>query len=423
MQAIVAIGTLLLGVSIILAGNGLLGTLLGVRGEIENFASGTLGLVMAGYFLGFVIGTFFIPNMIRRVGHIRMFASLASIASVITLMHGLLIHPLPWFGLRVLAGICIVGIYIVMESWLNEQTPNDQRGHVFSAYMTVTLVGLGLGQMLLLTGEIESLHLFATAAILFSIGLVPVAMTRVSEPRLSESQRLGLRALYRISPLGVVTCVFSGVSAGALWGLGPVFASALGLGSGGIAGFMALTILAGILMMWPIGRLSDRFERRRVLTWVCFLAAAAASVAYFLIQIQAEWILLGGFLWGAFGFSIYALAAAHTNDHVEPSQMLEVSSSLQLLWGSGAIAGPIIAGYLMQFMGPETFMPFLALAALAPGLFARYRMTVSDAVPEEDQGDWVPQFATSPVALEMLPESEEEDDRDEHLASDRVNRD
>ena len=412
MQSIIAIGTLLLGIAIILAGNGLLGTLLGVRGELEAFASGTLGLVMSGYFAGFVIGTFFIPNMIRRVGHIRMFASLASIASVITLMHGLFVHPLPWFGLRLLAGICIVGIYIVMESWLNEQTPNDQRGHVFSAYMTITLVGLGIGQLLLLAGDPQGLYLFAIAAILFSIGLVPVALTRVTEPRVAESQRLGLRALYRVSPLGVVACVFSGIGSGAFWGLGPVFVSSVGLGSGGIASFMALSILAGMLVMWPVGRLSDRYERRRVLTWICFLTALAAVAAFLLLRIQTEWILLGGFLWGAFSFSIYALAAAHTNDHVEPSQMLEVSSSLQLLWGSGAIAGPIIAGYLMQFLGPETFMPFLAAAALAPGLFARYRMTVSEPVPEADQGDWVPQFATSPMALEMLPDAHEGDEID-----------
>lgn len=410
MQAITAIATLLFGIGIILAGNGLLGTLLGVRGEMEGFSSGLLGLIMSGYFLGFVAGTFFVPGIIRRIGHIRMFAALASIASVITLAHGLFVHPLPWLLLRMISGVTIVGLYIVIESWLNEQTPNEQRGHVFSAYITTTLIGMGIGQLLLLAGDIDSLQLFALGSMLLSLGLVPVALTRVSEPVIKPAHRLGLGALYRVSPLGVVGCVFAGLGAGAFWGLGAVFAASIGLGPGGIAGFMGLTILGGIVMMWPVGRMSDRFERRTVLMWVCVLSSLAATLATVLTTIEPTWVLFGGLAYGAFGFSIYALSAAHTNDHVEPEQMLEVSSSLQLLWGSGAIVGPIAAGLLMQYTSPTALLPFMAVAALIPGIFARYRMTVRPPVPDEDQGDWVPLMATSPVALEMLPENEEEDD-------------
>jgi MFS family permease len=410
MQAITAIATLLLGIGIILAGNGLLGTLLGVRGEMEGFSSAILGLVMSGYFIGFVLGTFFVPGIIRRVGHIRMFAALASIASVITLMHGLFVHPVLWLLLRLVSGVTIVGLYIVIESWLNEQTPNEQRGHVFSAYITTTLIGMGIGQILLLAGDISSLHLFALGSMLLSLGLVPVALTRVSEPTIKDAHRLGLGDLYAVSPLGVVGCVFAGLGAGAFWGLGAVFAAGIGLPPSGIAGFMGLTILGGIIMMWPVGRLSDRFERRMVLMWVCIFSSLAAALATALTAIEPTWVLFGGLAYGAFGFSIYALSAAHTNDHVEPEQMLEVSSSLQLLWGSGAIAGPIVAGLLMQFTGPESLLPFMAVAALIPGVFARYRMSVSKPVPAEDQGDWVPLMATSPVSLEMLPENEADDE-------------
>lgn len=412
MQAITAIATLLLGIGIILAGNGLLGTLLGVRGEMEGFSSAILGLIMSGYFLGFVLGTFFVPGIIRRVGHIRMFAALASIASAITLMHGLFVHPVLWLLLRMVSGVTIVGLYIVIESWLNEQTPNDQRGHVFSAYITTTLIGLGIGQVLLLAGDISSLHLFALGSVLLSLGLVPVALTRVSEPTIKPAQRLGLKALYAASPLGVVGCVFAGLGAGAFWGLGAVFAAGIGLGPAGIAGFMGLTILGGIIMMWPVGRLSDRFERRTVLMWVCILSAMAAALATALTAIEPTWVMLGGLVYGAFGFSIYALSAAHTNDHVEPEQMLEVSSSLQLLWGSGAIVGPIAAGLLMQFTGPEALLPFMAVAALIPGIFARYRMSVRAAVPEDEQGEWLPLMATSPVALEMMPHEDDLDRED-----------
>ncbi len=403
MHAIFAIATLLAGIGVILVGNGLLGTLLGVRGELEGFSSSVLGIVMSGYFIGFVLGSQFIPGIIRRIGHIRMFATLASLASVITLLHGLLVHPLPWFLLRLLSGLCIVGLYIVIESWLNAQTPNEQRGHVFSAYMTTTLMGLALGQMLLLVSDIQGLQLFALCSILLSLGLVPVAMTRVNEPVLVESPRLGLRALYQLSPAGVVGAVFSGLGAGAFWGLAPVFAAGIGLPPVKIAGFMSLTILGGVLMLWPVGRLSDRYERRRVLLWICLLAATAAAGARLLLELGPAWILLGGFLWGVFGFSIYALSAAHTNDHVEPAQMLEVSASLQLLWGSGAILGPLVAGALMQSIGPTALLPFMAVAALIPALFTRYRMTVRPPVPEQSRHDWLPQTGIGSAAALELP--------------------
>lgn len=407
MQAVISIFTLLLGVAIILAGNGLLGTLLGVRGQMEAFSSATLGFIMAAYFAGFVVGTFWVPKMIRRVGHIRMFAAMASVVSVTTLTHGLFVHPAVWMVLRLISGLCIVGLYIAIESWLNEQTTNEQRGHVFSAYMTTTLIGLGIGQGLLLFGDAANLHLFALASVLLSLGLVPVALTEVKEPPIVEAARLGLRKLYAISPLGVVGCIFSGVGSGAFWGLGPVFASGIGLDPAGIAGFMGLTVLGGIVMLWPVGRLSDRYPRRNVLMWVCVLTSMGAAGAMWLVAYWPEAVMLGGFAYGAFAFSIYSLAAAYTNDHLDRSQMLEVTSSLQLIWGSGAIAGPIIAGVLMARFGPESLLPFIAVAALAPGIFARYRMAVSKTVPMEDQGDYLPQFATSPAAIEMYPEEEE----------------
>ena len=416
MQAIIAIATLLIGMAVLLAGNGLLGTLLGVRGELEGFSNAMLGFIMGAYFFGFVAGTLVIPKVIRRVGHIRMFAALASVASVATLLHGLLVFPAFWMLLRVVSGMCIVGIYIVIESWLNSQTDNESRGHVFSAYMTTTLIGLGIGQVLLLAGDIDTLFLFALASVLLSIGLVPVALTRVLEPVIQDAGRLSLVELYNISPLGVVGCVFAGLGTGALWGLGPVFAAGIGLGSAGIAGYMGLTILGGILFMWPVGKLSDRFERRRILMWTCVATALAASVALWLTRIDTSWVLIGGFLYGAVGFSIYSLSVAHTNDHIDSSQMLETTSSLQLLWGCGAVVGPIGAGMLMQWTGPMAFLPFLAVAALIPALFARYRMSVSAAVSAEDQGDFVPQVATSPVALVMHPEqvdASEGESRDE----------
>jgi MFS family permease len=418
MRAITSVITLLFGIGLLLMGNGLVGTLLGVRGGIEGFSTSVLGLIMAGYFSGFVAGTFLVPRMIRASGHVRTFAALASLCSITVLLHGLYPVPSVWFVARAAAGVCIVGIYIVIESWLNEQTSNEQRGHIFSAYMTTTLVGLGIGQLLLLAGDVSTLQLFALASVLMSVGLVPVALTRVPEPPVVEAHRLGLTRLYQASPLGVVGALFAGVGTGAFWGLAPVMAAGVGLDPAGISGFMSLSILGGALMMWPIGHLSDRFDRRKVLAWVCLITGVAALGALWLVEIDTRMILAGGFLYGATGFSMYSLSASHTNDHVQTEHMLEAASSLQLLYGVGAIVGPLAAGALMQWIGPLTLLPFIGLAALVPAGFARWRMWVRPPVPLEDQGDWVPQFATSPAALEMYAEAMEDEEIEREILAD-----
>ncbi|NEZ02734.1 MFS transporter [Wenzhouxiangella sp. XN201] len=423
MRSIVSVTTLLFGIGLMLAGNGLIGTLLGVRGGLEGFSSSVIGLIMAGYFCGFVAGTFIVPRLIRGVGYVRTFSALASICSVTVLLHGLYPNPIVWFVVRAAAGICIVGIYIVIESWLNEQTTNEQRGHIFSAYMTTTLVGLGIGQLLLQTGDISTLQLFALGSVLMSLGLVPVAFTPVKEPPLVEAHRLGLRKLYQASPLGVIGALFAGVGTGAFWGLAPVMAAGIGLDPAGISAFMALSILGGALVMWPIGRLSDRLDRRKVLAWVCLVTGAAALGALWLISWDTRLILVAGFLYGATGFSMYSLSAAHTNDHIETEHMLEATSSLQLLYGSGAIVGPLTAGFLMQWIGPTVLLAFMGVTALVPAGFARWRMWVRPPVPLDDQGGWVPQFATSPAALEMHPDQEDEVANGESGAQDAVQTD
>lgn len=410
MRGITSIATLLFGIGLMLTGNGLIGTLLGVRGGMEGFSSVTLGLIMAGYFSGFVAGTFVVPRLIRNAGYVRTFTALASICSVTVLLHGLYPNPVVWFVVRAAAGICVVGIYIVIESWLNEQTDNEQRGHIFSAYMTTTLIGLGIGQLLLQAGDVGTLQLFALGSVLMSLGLVPVALTRVPEPPMVEAHRLGLRKLYGASPLGVVGALFAGVGTGAFWGLAPVMAAGIGLDPAGISSFMALSILGGALVMWPIGQLSDRLDRRTVLAWVCLVTGVAAIGALWLIAWDTRLILVAGFLYGATGFSMYSLSASHTNDHIGTEHMLEATSSLQLLYGAGAIIGPLTAGFLMQWLGPTALLAFMGAAALVPAGFARWRMWVRPPVPLDEQGDWVPQFVTSPAALEMYPEAEEDDE-------------
>jgi len=262
---LVSISTLLLGIGIVLLGAGMLGTLLGMRAGLSGFGPLTAGLIMSGYFVGYIIGTYQCPMLIRRFRHIRVYAAMAALGSIIALLHGLFVNPWIWGGLRVLSGICMVGLYMVIESWLNEQSPTHLRGKVFAVYMTVTLVAMAIGQFLILAGDINSLNLFALASMLFSLGLVPITFTRVREPVSVPRAHLGLRHLHEVAPLAVAGAFICGICASALLGMGPIFAQRVGLSTAGTALFMSITILGGAVLQWPVGHLSDTRDRRKIL--------------------------------------------------------------------------------------------------------------------------------------------------------------
>ena len=408
MKSVTKVWTLLAGMLIMLAGVGLLGTLLGVRGTAEAFSVSRLGIIMSGYFAGFVIGPFVIPGLVRTVGHVRVFAAMATLLSACALLHGLLVTPVTWFVLRLLAGVCVVGIYVVIESWLHTQSSNEQRGYLLSVFMTCTLVGLGLGQLLLLTGSSASLDLFAIASVLLSLGLLPVAMTRVQEPVLSVTERQGLGKLLQISPLAVTGCLCSGLVAGAFWGLAAVVIFSIGMSDNDVAWFMGTTLLGGVLLTTPVGKLSDRFPRRRVLMWISLLTALACVLIWWLLAEHSVWLLYGAFAYGAVTFNIYALSAAHANDLAAPEHALETNAGLQLIWGIGASIGPLLGGWCMQIFGNLSLFLLMAVAAALPAIYGVWRLLRRTAVLVTEQNDYVPQFVTSPSALELYPEPEAE---------------
>lgn len=368
LKVILSVLSLLLGIGCLLVGLGALSTLLGVRAGIELFGPRVTGVVMAAYFLGFIVGNYLCPPLIRRVGHIRAFAAMAAIVTAAALLHALLVHPFVWFVLRIITGASMMGLYMVVESWLNAITPNERRGQVFAVYMTTTLLALAAGQYLITTGEISSTRPFALAAIFLALALVPIALTRIDQPVAVETPHLSLRTLFEAAPLGAAGALFAGAGTGAFWGMGPLFAHRIGLDSNGVALFMSITIAGGVLLQWPIGRLSDKSDRRRVLAIVSLFAIGTALVIYAFALYNHTLLYLFTFFYGGFAFTLYSLSVAIANDHLGREQVLEASRTLLLLHGIGAAAGPVLAGLLMAPLGPGA-LPLFFAAVLTPLAF------------------------------------------------------
>ncbi len=397
---------LLIGLGLLLVGIGLLGTLLGVRATVASFSNLEIGLIMAGYYVGYVVGTQVAPRVIRNVGHIRSFAAFAGLAAAASLAFGLVIHPAVWLALRVVSGLCVVALYVVVESWLNEQSAGPARGRIFSTYMMSTLIALGAGQFLLLVGDVNELTLFALATITISLGVVPIAITRVTEPRIEVAAPFHLRQLIEISPLGVVGSFAAGVVNGAFWGMAPVFGQRLALDEIEIALLMSATILGGALLQWPVGHLSDRMDRRTVLILASLATAGVAAVGGFIVINGYPGLIPVSGVYGGLMFSLYGISVAHTNDHMHHEHILEATRGLLLVYGVGAFCGPLLGGLAMQLSGPVGLPGVSAATALLLALFGLYRLTRRAAPPAEEQTDYVAMVRTTPVALEMHPEAD-----------------
>lgn len=368
-------------VALLLTGGGLLTTLVGVRMSEEAFALEVIGIVTACYSVGFVLATRVCAGIISRVGHIRSFAAFAALAAISTLVYPMLISPWLWAGLRLAYGFSLAGLYMVTESWLNDRTPTDRRGQVLGGYSTVTYVALGGGQFLLLTGRPGGFELFSLAAMLIAAAVVPVTLTRIASPELPVVERVGIRALFDASPLGVVGSALAGMIAGAFLGLAPVFARDSGFSDTGIAMLMGLSILGGFLLQWPIGHLSDRFNRRDVLMGVSF-AMMACSLAIVSATGRSEVAVVAlAILWGGLAFTLYPIALSLANDFLEPREMLGASAGLLLVHGVGMIAGPLLASQLMAWLGPAGLFWALAGVGFVLGSFAWLRQRVGPPIP------------------------------------------
>ena len=412
-----SLSTLFLGVGLLLVGVGLLFSVLGLRAGVAQFSSITLGLVTSAYYAGFVAGTFACPILIRKVGHIRAFAAMASLASTMPILHALWIDPWFWGVLRFITGVCMVGLYIVIESWLNALAPNALRGRLFAVYMAVNFVALALGQWLILVGDRLGFVPFAMVSVMFSFALLPVTMTKVDEPAPVQAPKFSLRSLYDASPLGMAAAVASGLITGAFYGMGTVFGKAAGFSDAGVASFMAAAILGGAIFQWPVGIFSDRHDRRVVLLWVCVLGAGVTLLGFVLAHYAVDALLPLALVFGGLIFSMYGLGVAHVNDVIDSSRLVEFTGGLLLLHGVGAAIGPVLAGTVMDVAGPSSLMLFYAAVMGAMALYTVKRLRYFPPVPAEQKADFVAMGGGSQAVLQMDPRTLPEEGSSASLAA------
>lgn len=370
---------LLISVSILLTGQGLQGTLLPVRASLEQFPTLAIGAMGAAYFIGFTVGCMRGGELVRRVGHVRVFLAMSALASASPLIHALAIQPLVWGLLRLVTGFCLAVLYVVIESWLNERSTNETRGIVFSTYAMITLTVLAIGQMLTLLYDPADFELFIIASVLVSLGAVPIALSTSPSPEQPQSATVDIPRLFEISPSGALGCLVAGLANGAFWSLAPVFTASVSSGTELAAWFMTSAVVGGAITQWPIGLLSDRLSRRGTLIAVT-VAGCLIGMALGLFGPSLSFIMINvlGAIWGALAFPLYTISVAYANDHAETNEYVTLSSGLLLMYGIGAIIGPFIASALMTVREAGFLFIF---AAITHGVLAFY--TISRSLRKE----------------------------------------
>ncbi len=398
---------LLIGIGFMMIGNGLQGTLLGLRATIEGFPVFITGVIMSGYFIGIFVGSIIAPKLVQRVGHIRVFAALASLASISVLIHGIYIDAVTWTLMRLITGICYAGLYVVAESWLNDRASNETRGQVLSVYMVMITGGMGGGQFFLGFSDPMTVDLFVLASIIVSLGALPILLTARPAPTFSSHGKMSLITLYRASPLAVVSNGLTGVAHGTIFGLGAVYARQELHDVQLVATFMASFLLGSLIFQWPIGWISDRINRR--------IAIISMSVVVIVACVAAILVPKGGLLFfsiivilGGAAMPMYSLSIAYANDRLQPDQIVPASGSLVMVAGIGLSTGPIIVAFLMGQFGSEVYFLGIASAFVLILAFTIYRMTVTKNISLDEQKPIVAagQIGT-PVAEYNAPDVED----------------
>jgi MFS family permease len=400
LQVLSGVWALLIGIVFIMLGNGMHFTLIGLRGGIEGFSAAQLAIVTSGYFMGFLSGARLTPTLIRRVGHVRVFAALGSFMSAGLIAFPLLAEPWAWTVLRLLVGFCMSGIYVTAESWLNDAATNETRGKVLSAYMIAQTLGIIGAQGLLTLGDAGTAGLFIGASILVSVSFAPILLSVAQAPATEVARPMPLRELFSGSPLGTVGIFLLGSVYATQSGMGAVFGTQIGLTTSQIALFIAMLFAGALVMQYPIGWLSDRMDRRKLIFGAAVLGAISCTFGW--MNGGELWPLMASaFFAGGVTTPLYALFLAYTNDYLPTEDMPAASGGLVLTFGIGAILGPLATGWAMQQFGPFAFWLVLSITFSAIALYALYRMTQRAVVPVEETESYVAVLPTaSPVAVE-----------------------
>jgi len=375
---------LLSAVLLVMLGNGVLNPLLGVRAELEGFATPTTGLVLAFYYVGFLVGAAVAPRLVVLVGHIRVYAALPSLASTATLIYIVTSSPEVWSGARLVTGFSMSGLFIVAESWLNDATTNRTRGRLLGAYMVVLMGGMALGQMLLTLADPSGVILFILASILVSVAVIPITLSTAPGPRLPVPDRLPVRKVWEAAPSGLVAAFGQGVGVAALLSLGAVYGARVGMSVDRIAVFMTCAILGSVVLQGPIGMISDRIGRRRVIMAIGLLTAGSC-LAMVNVEPLGWWALIISFLVGGMALPMYPLALSHINDRVPPGSAVGVSSVVSSVTGVGAIIGPIIAALVMDGTDPAGLYSFVAVLYGGITGFALWRILTHEGVAARER--------------------------------------
>ena len=390
-RQILPVFALFLSTAFLLMGGGLQVVLLPIRGQLEGFSETQIGYIGTGWAIGFTIGCILVPHLVRRVGHVRTFGALCALLATVLLLNGLYIDAFAWIFLRSIAGFCFAGSYMIIESWLNESIDDEQRGTMFSIYMIVSQSAFMAGQYMIVLGEPSKETLFMMGGILYCIALIPTALSKARSPAPLTQVKIDLKGMFKNSPSAFVGSVIAGILANSFQSFGPVFGLSEGMSAGNIANMMALIMLGAVLFQYPLGKLSDRVDRRYVMVG---LSITGAAVGFLISQYDVNgenpdlvfflmMILLGGFI-----YPIYGLVNAHANDHANPEDFVKISSSLLILYGIGNMIGPLVTGQAMQWFGNNALFQVIGWSHLFLAIHMSYRITRREAPDAEESMDY-----------------------------------
>ena len=370
---------------------------------------------MTGYYSGFLAGAYFAPKRIKNVGHVRMFAAFASIASIVVLLHSIFVNPLTWFILRVVTGISMVSIYTIAESWLNDRSSNKNRGSVLSIYMIVLYGSMAVGMFFLNFSSPINFQPFILISLFMSLALIPILLTKKKAPTFKKITGMSLSELYKVSPLGMIGSLFYGTAQSALFSLLAVYAASMNFTILEISIVTFLVAISGALSQWPIGKFSDTFDRRRVIIYTTFAAAFFALCAIFasgsmfydgMLGSSKKWFYIFIVLFAFASLPMFAIIFAHTNDYIPKEKFVAAGAGLQFAFGLGAISGPFLCSMLMNAIGPNGYFVFLIFFHGVIGVFGIYRMKIRDTQDNPDS-QFVPMPQTiTPIGMELNPITE-----------------